>query len=78
MFFSKSSRQPGLQKPTLNPLYVVNESFDIGLPDRGQYLLIAFSMVYSDLCTSSSISIINSGTAKPFTSNQVPVGNPFL
>ena len=44
-------------------------------------LLIAIvvrSYFYLDLCTSSSISTINSGNANPFTSSQEPVGNPFL
>lgn len=42
------------------------------------HLLLKGCTFYLDLCTSSSISIINSGNANPFTSSQEPVGNPFL
>lgn len=41
----KSSLQPGLQKPTTYPLYLVKESDWIGLPDRGQNLLIDWSIM---------------------------------
>ncbi|WP_461588375.1 hypothetical protein [Winogradskyella sp.] len=41
---AKLSRQPGLQNPTVKPLYVVSESLDTGFPDRGQNLLIVSSI----------------------------------
>ena len=42
MFFSKLSRYSELQNPTVKPLYIVKESFEIGFPDREQNLFIAF------------------------------------
>jgi hypothetical protein len=34
-------KRDGLQKPTVKPRYVVSESPATGLPECGQYLLIA-------------------------------------
>jgi len=44
MFFAKSSRQAGLQKPTVKPRYLVRALLETVFPERGQKLLIAFSI----------------------------------
>ena len=69
--------------PTINLANTNQAENPRGFSEIGenQQLLIAIvvrSYFYLDLCTSSSISTINSGNANPFTSSQEPVGNLFL